>query len=109
MLQGFINFSIILVPYKWDHHTLPKPVTTGRGTKSKGFLPKINAKPAVGAGKAHVTLEVSHGSEKQLIALPAEKLDKNKKYYVTFTVKGSEPPSDNDNSSPGAGLKTKSG
>ncbi|XP_045776583.1 ankycorbin isoform X2 [Maniola jurtina] len=86
------------IPYKWNHHTMPKPATAVPTVKSKGFLPKIHSKPP--SGKAHVTLEVSHGTEKQLIALPAEKLDRNKKYYVTFTVKGSEPPSDNDNASP---------
>lgn len=86
---------------------MPKPATAGPSYKSKGFLPKINAKPPLGS-KPHVTLEVSHGSEKQLIALPAERLDKNKRYYVTFTVKGSEPPSDNDNASPNSTLNTKS-
>ncbi|XP_041969106.1 ankycorbin [Aricia agestis] len=93
------------IPYKWNHHTMPKPSTAGTVTKSKGFLPKINSKPP---GKAHVTLEVSHGTERQLIALPAERLDKNKKYYVTFTVKGSEPPSDND-ASPKSNKSVKSG
>ncbi|CAF4910357.1 unnamed protein product [Pieris macdunnoughi] len=88
------------IPHKWNHHTMPKPATANAATKSKGFLPKIHTKPSSSSGKAHVTLEVSHGTEKQLIALPAEKLDKNKRYYVTFTVKGSEPPSDNDNASP---------
>lgn len=34
-----------------------------------------------------VTLELIHGSEKQIISLPTEKLDKNKRYYVTFTIK----------------------
>ncbi|KAJ0173730.1 hypothetical protein K1T71_010879 [Dendrolimus kikuchii] len=96
------------LPNKWDHHTMPKPATAGPSTKSKGFLPKINSKRSSGTGKAHVTLEVSHGTEKQLIALPAERLDKNKRYYVTFTVKGSEPASDNDNSVPNAPLKSKS-
>ncbi|XP_075982855.1 uncharacterized protein LOC142981068 isoform X2 [Anticarsia gemmatalis] len=96
------------IPYKWDHHTMPKPATAGPSTKSKGFLPKISSKPPSGTGKAHVTLEVSHGTEKQLIALPAEKLDKNKRYYVTFTVKGSEPTSDNDNSLPSGTVNTKS-
>lgn len=86
---------------------MPKPATAVSKTKSKGFLPKINSKPP--SGKAHVTLEVSHGTERQLIALPAEKLDKNKRYYVTFTVKGSEPPSDNDNSSPKTSKSPKSG
>lgn len=87
---------------------MPKPATAGPSTKSKGFLPKITSKRSHGAGKAHVTLEVSHGTEKQLIALPAERLDKNKRYYVTFTVKGSEPPSDNDNSAPNVPIKSKS-
>ncbi|XP_030034073.2 LOW QUALITY PROTEIN: ankycorbin [Manduca sexta] len=96
------------LPYKWDHHTMPKPSTAGPSVKSKGFLPKINSKPPTGSGKAHVTLEVSHGTEKQLIALPAERLDKNKRYYVTFTVKGSEPASDNDNP-PQSASKSKSG
>lgn len=86
---------------------MPKPATSSATTKSKSFLPKIHTKPSTSSGKAHVTLEVAHGTEKQLIALPAEKLDKNKRYYVTFTVKGSEPPSDNDNASPkSAKLKT---
>ncbi|XP_028032620.1 protein phosphatase 1 regulatory subunit 12A [Bombyx mandarina] len=97
------------LPYKWDHHTMPKPSTTGVTTKSKGFLPKINSKPPTATSRAHVTLEVSNGTEKQLIALPAEKLDKNKRYYVTFTVKGSETPSDNDQSSPKGKIKNKSG
>ncbi|XP_072930007.1 uncharacterized protein [Epargyreus clarus] len=96
------------IPYRWNHHTMPKPATAGPPKKTKGFLPKINSKPPSGSGKAHVTLEVSHGSEKQLIALPAERLDKNKRYYVTFTVKGSEPPSDNDNTSPKSPPNSKS-
>jgi hypothetical protein len=35
-----------------------------------------------------VTLELSHGSDKQVISLPTERLDRNKRYYVTFTIKG---------------------
>lgn len=37
-----------------------------------------------------VSLELSHGNNRQLIALPANKLDNNKRYYVTFTVKGND-------------------
>lgn len=40
-----------------------------------------------------VTLELSHGSDRQVISLPTEKLDKNKRYYVTFTIKGGDPKS----------------
>ncbi|KAJ8963274.1 hypothetical protein NQ318_018741 [Aromia moschata] len=69
---------------KMDHHTIPKigfnDVSCKPGT---GFLPNINSKKAV-------TLELSHGSDKQVISLPADRLDQNKRYYVTFTVKGNE-------------------
>lgn len=61
------------------------------------YLPKICTKGGGigGSGKcgsgnnAHntVSLELSHGNNKQLITLPAEKLDNNKRYYVTFTLK----------------------
>jgi hypothetical protein len=31
---------------------------------------------------------LSHGADKQVISLPTERLDRNKRYYVTFTIKG---------------------
>lgn len=65
-----------------NHHTIPK---VGFGTKPGGFLPKIRPKANQ---KGVVTLELTHGTDKQFVTLPAEKLDYNKKYYVTFTVKG---------------------
>lgn len=37
-----------------------------------------------------VTLELSHGGEKQIISLPTQNLNKNKKYFVTFTIKGND-------------------
>lgn len=33
-------------------------------------------------------VEVTHGEDKQVIALPAERLDRSKRYFVTFTVRG---------------------
>lgn len=56
-----------------------------------GFLPHIegaSARPSLSSRTAPVTLELSHGPEKQIISLPTEHLDKNKRYYVTFTIKG---------------------
>ncbi|XP_055324548.1 ankycorbin [Sitodiplosis mosellana] len=82
-----------------NHHTMPK---YGFGKTSMGsfYLPKICTKGGgiSGSGKcgsgnsSHntVSLELSHGSQKQLITLPAEKLDNNKRYYVTFTLKENE-------------------
>lgn len=64
--------------------------------KQSSFLPQINNKTGR-KQNSQVTLELCHGNEKQMISLPAEKLDKNKRYYVTFTVKGSNPNSDNEN------------
>lgn len=71
-----------------NHHTIPK---LGFGSyKSTGvgsiYLPKILTRNLKTNKK--VSLELSHGNNKQLIPLPYEKLDKNKKYYVTFSVKG---------------------
>ena len=33
-----------------------------------------------------LTLELKHGEQKHKVDLPTEKLDKSKKYYVTFTI-----------------------
>lgn len=78
-----------------NHHTMPK---YGFGKTSMGsfYLPKICTKSGgIGGSKCGssnsghntVSLELSHGNNKQLITLPAEKLDNNKRYYVTFTLK----------------------
>ncbi|XP_043785143.1 ankycorbin isoform X3 [Apis laboriosa] len=55
----------------------------GGGQEQTDLLPKIESR-----GKGQMTVEVTHGEEKQIIALPAERLDRSKKYYVTFTVRG---------------------
>lgn len=73
-----------------NHHTMPKYgfghyKTTGVGSF---YLPKILTKNQKSGNR--VSLELSHGNNKQLIPLPYEKLDSNKKYYVTFSVKGNE-------------------
>ncbi|KAH8363128.1 hypothetical protein KR084_005587 [Drosophila pseudotakahashii] len=94
-----------------NHHTMPKfgfgPYKK-TGSVSSFFLPKILTSGRAASGRAggmgggtgggsasgnrcnhKVALELSHGKNKQLISLPAEKLDSNKRYYVTFTVKDS--------------------
>lgn len=70
-----------------NHHTMPK---FGFGPYKKTgvgsfYLPKILTTGTGCNGK--VALELSHGKSKQLISLPSEKLDSNKRYFVTFTVK----------------------
>lgn len=64
-----------------DHHTIPK--IGFDECRPSGFLPKINPKNTV-------TLQLCNGHDKQVISLPAERLDHNKRYYVTFTIKGQE-------------------
>ncbi|EDW68267.2 LOW QUALITY PROTEIN: uncharacterized protein Dvir_GJ24619 [Drosophila virilis] len=93
-----------------NHHTMPKfgfgPYKKA-GSVSSFYLPKIlttgrasSGRVGVGVGvdvgfggsgkcSHKVALELSHGKSKQLISLPADKLDSNKRYYVTFTVKDS--------------------
>ena len=82
------------------HHHAPK--SGHAGSSRSGFLPRIDPNSR-GTGRNSsaiprslsyvdpsrpVTLELSHGSEKQVISLPTERLDRNKRYYVTFTIKG---------------------
>jgi len=98
-----------------NHHTMPKfgfGSYKKTGSVSSFFLPKILTSGRASSGRAaggmgggtggsasgnrcnhKVALELSHGKNKQLISLPAEKLDSNKRYYVTFTVKDSSGPS----------------
>lgn len=93
-----IDNFVMFVVSKIDHHLLPKTNTESY----RCFLPRIDDKPThrkqpteiakclknVDPSKP-VTLELIHGTEKQIISLPTDKLDKNKRYYVTFTIKGS--------------------
>ncbi|KAL9894172.1 uncharacterized protein ACN2A1_008936 [Glossina fuscipes fuscipes] len=73
-----------------NHHTIPKFGFGSYKRSSMGsfYLPKILTSSGSGR-KGNVALELSHGKHKQLISLPSEKLDSNKRYYVTFEVKGS--------------------
>lgn len=87
----YFHFSVPMM----NHHTIPKYGFGKTGTGSF-FLPKISTKGMkIGqsdgstAGNT-VSLELCHGNNKQLITLPAEKLDNNKRYYVTFTLKDDE-------------------
>lgn len=70
---------------KLDHHTIPKIGFDTDCKPSSGFLPHISKKSDDGKG---VFLELRHGADKQVISLPTDRLDQNKRYYVTFTVKG---------------------
>lgn len=53
-------------------------------------------------------MEVTHGEEKRVIALPAEKLNPNKRYFFTFTVKGDAEEVDVDEPTDGAQTNPKS-
>ncbi|XP_076290231.1 uncharacterized protein LOC143213819 isoform X1 [Lasioglossum baleicum] len=70
----------------------------GGGQEPADLLPKIESR-----GKGQMTVEVTHGEEKQIIALPAERLDRTKKYYVTFTVKGEA--QESEKPKPSAGIQ----
>ncbi|KAL1460798.1 hypothetical protein WDU94_012744 [Cyamophila willieti] len=84
---------------KIDHHTLPKP---GMDIIPGTFLPRIEPTTPHAPDQEitkclrhvdpnrPVTLELSHGGEKQIISLPTQNLNKNKKYFVTFTIKGND-------------------
>lgn len=80
-----------------NHHTMPKfgygsYKTSGVGTF---YLPKILTNSRGCHSK--MSLEFSHGSNKKIIPLPSDKLDSNKRYYVTFTLKDNEQNNNNTN------------
>ncbi|XP_030764680.1 ankyrin repeat domain-containing protein 12 isoform X2 [Sitophilus oryzae] len=87
---------------KIDHHNIPK-IGFGNSTVCRpgGVLPSINKKKTV-------TLELSHGADKQVISLPTDKLDQNKRYYVTFTVKGQDKGSSDDTANGNGHIHSKS-
>ncbi|XP_043505664.1 ankycorbin [Polistes fuscatus] len=55
----------------------------GEAQERVDHFPKIETR-----GRGQMTVEVTHGDEKQVIALPTERLDCTKRYFVTFTVRG---------------------
>ncbi|XP_025074915.1 LOW QUALITY PROTEIN: ankycorbin [Pogonomyrmex barbatus] len=64
--------------------SIPVYTYLGGGVPDRAdHLPKIESR-----GKGQMTVEVTHGEEKQVIALPTEKMDRTKRYFVTFTVRG---------------------
>lgn len=88
-----------------NHHTIPK---LGFGPYKNGgvgsfYLPKILTGPGAVKCGSKVSLELSQGSSKQLIPLPSDKLDSNKRYYVTFTVKGNNGSATGDNNNSNGG------
>ncbi|XP_054011149.1 ankycorbin [Hylaeus anthracinus] len=84
--------------------SFPAYTYLGGSVQEQGdLLPKIESR-----GKGQMTVEVTHGEEKQIIALPAERLDRTKKYYVTFTVKGEAHETEKPKSSTGVQRNAKS-
>lgn len=69
-----------------NHHTIPKlGFGPYKNTNTREIcLPKILTHNMEYDGK--VGLELSHGKNKHFISLPSDKLDANKRYYVTFSV-----------------------
>lgn len=90
----FLSLSLCFVlPFlsvpMMNHHTIPKlgfgPYKNDVGTF---YLPKI-----LSGNPRKVSLEFSHANSKKLatsVPLPADKLDSNKRYLVTFTLKDNE-------------------
>jgi hypothetical protein len=91
----FIEFHAFFLPVPMmNHHTMPKfgygayKNTSGVGTF---YLPKILSNSRSGHSK--VALEFSHANNRKFatsVPLPADKLDSNKRYLVTFTLKDQE-------------------
>ncbi|XP_043273524.1 inversin isoform X2 [Venturia canescens] len=57
----------------------------GAQDREEALLPRIENR-----GRGRMTVKVTRGEEKRVIALPTEKLDRTKRYFVTFTVSRGE-------------------
>lgn len=74
-----------------NHHTMPKlGFGPYKNTSDVGtfYLPKI-----LSSNRSKVSLEFSHANTKKFatsVPLPSDKLDSNKRYLVTFTLKDTE-------------------
>ncbi|XP_059472866.1 inversin isoform X2 [Neocloeon triangulifer] len=102
---AFCTISTHRCKHATDAYTTP-PVANyvNRLPQTERFLPQIGSPPArhklvksstlpaTGTMK-HVdirqpmTLELSLGGERQIVALPTDKLDRSKRYYVSFSIK----------------------
>ncbi|XP_060857415.1 LOW QUALITY PROTEIN: uncharacterized protein LOC132934999 [Metopolophium dirhodum] len=83
--------------FRLDHHQMPKPpADDGRRHR---FLPDIRTGQDISGGTTTrclrnvdpsrpITLQLGNGPCAQAIDLPTDKLDKNRRYFVTFTIKG---------------------
>lgn len=88
----FTDFFSLVPQFRLDHHQMPKPVADGHGR----FLPDIRSHDLPGATRClrnvdpsrPITLHLANGPCTQAIDLPTDRLDKNKRYFVTFTIKG---------------------
>lgn len=97
-----ISYELCIAVTKLNHHTIPK---VGFGVRPGGFLPKLSSHQDHAhnnrlLSQGSVTLELTHGGDKQFVTLPADRLDQNKKYFVTFTVKGLNTSENNDGTTP---------
>ena len=81
----------IMLP-KIDHSRSQQLVTTiaPRGTQPTGLSEPLHSSQSPLDPKLPLTLELQHAGQRHTVSLPTETLDKNKKYFVTFTINSSK-------------------
>lgn len=88
LISGKRNRGLILpkIDNGRNHH-LVATSSSYRRSHSSGALSRSAAGGAnFDPRSGPLTLELHHGASRQSVQLPTETLDRNKKYYVTFTI-----------------------
>ncbi len=75
---------------KIDTSHLVTTVTSGKKLPSSLITESIHSSQAPINPKLPLTLELQHAGQRHTVSLPTGSLDKNKKYYVTFTINSSD-------------------
>jgi hypothetical protein len=77
---------------KIDHSRSQQLVTTiaPKGSHLTGLSEPLHSSQSPLDPKLPLTLELQHAGQRHTVSLPTETLDKNKKYFVTFTINSSK-------------------
>jgi hypothetical protein len=91
-VSGKPKSKSVMLPKIENARSQPQQLVTtiGPRTNSGGLSEPLHSSQAPLDPKLPLTLELQHAGQRHTVSLPTETLDKNKKYYVTFTINSSK-------------------
>jgi len=82
----------VMLPKIENGRSQPQQLVTTIAQRAQpgGLSEPLHSSQAPLDPKMPLTLELQHAGQRHTVSLPTESLDKNKKYYVTFTINSSK-------------------